>query len=80
MFTTLHGFEWTSAPGGNNLHRTVVFRDGADRVNQIVPFSTRQSGPSGTLEVHRRVREEDRRPGARHPVRDSKAEGGLTQA
>ncbi len=40
VFTTLHGFEWTSAPGGNNLHRTVVFRDGADRVNQIVPFST----------------------------------------
>ncbi|MGA9902185.1 MAG: DUF3604 domain-containing protein [Terriglobales bacterium] len=40
VFTTLHGFEWTSAPGGNNLHRTVVFRDGADRVNQVVPYST----------------------------------------
>ena len=40
VFTTLHGFEWTSAPGGKNLHRTVVFRDGADRVNQVVPFST----------------------------------------
>ena len=40
VFTTLHGFEWTSAPGGNNLHRTVVFRDNADRVNQVVPFST----------------------------------------
>ena len=40
VFTTLHGFEWTCAPGGNNLHRTVIFRDGADRVNQVVPFST----------------------------------------
>jgi hypothetical protein len=40
VFTALHGFEFTSAPGGNNLHRTVVFRDGADRVNQVVPFST----------------------------------------
>ncbi len=40
VFTTLHGFEWTCAPGGNNLHRTVIFRDNADRVNQIVPFST----------------------------------------
>ena len=40
VFTTLHGFEWTCAPGGNNLHRTVVFRDGAARVNQVVPFST----------------------------------------
>ena len=40
VFTTLHGFEWTCAPGGNNLHRTVVFRDGAARVKQVVPFST----------------------------------------
>ena len=40
VFTALHGFEWTCAPGGNNLHRTVIFRDGADRVDQVVPYST----------------------------------------
>ncbi len=50
LFTALHGFEWTSAPGGKNLHRTVIFRDGADRVKQIVPFlHVRQPGSGGPL-------------------------------
>ena len=38
-FTTLHGFEWTSHPGGNNIHRVVVFRDDKVRTQQILPFS-----------------------------------------
>ncbi len=38
-FTAFNGFEWTSAPGANNLHRVIIFRDGPDRVNQVVPFS-----------------------------------------
>lgn len=40
VFTTLHGFEWTCAPGGNNLHRTVIFRDNIERVGQVAPYST----------------------------------------
>ena len=39
QFTALIGFEWTSNPGGNNLHRNVIFRDGKLRADQIVPMS-----------------------------------------
>ena len=38
-FTAFIGFEWSSIPDGNNLHRVVVFRDGADRARQVVPIS-----------------------------------------
>jgi hypothetical protein len=38
-FTAIIGFEWTSAPGGNNLHRNVLFREGADVAKQVLPMS-----------------------------------------
>ena len=37
-FTALGGFEWSSTPRGGNLHRVVSFRDGADRMNQVLPL------------------------------------------
>lgn len=41
-FTAMIGFEWSSAPG-YNLHRNVLFRDGAERTTQVVPFSALDS-------------------------------------
>ncbi len=42
-FTVLLGYEWTSTPSGNNLHRVVVFGDHEDRVGQVLPFSAYDS-------------------------------------
>ena len=36
-FTALIGYEWTQA--FHNLHRVVIFRDSADKANQVIPFS-----------------------------------------
>lgn len=38
-FTAMTGFEWSSTPKGNNLHRVTIFRDGTERTSSIIPFS-----------------------------------------
>ena len=38
-FTAFIGYEYSSLPEGDNLHRVVVFRDGPEKTNQTVPFS-----------------------------------------
>jgi len=41
-FTAFMGFEYTLMPGGNNLHRVVMFRDGKSRTDQVLPYDPGQ--------------------------------------
>jgi hypothetical protein len=38
-FTALIAFEWTSLVNGGNMHRNVIFRDGADKASEVVPYT-----------------------------------------
>jgi hypothetical protein len=43
QFTAFIGFEWTSSPGGSNMHRNVIFRDDGDKTSKILPMSSYDS-------------------------------------
>ncbi|MFN2101061.1 DUF3604 domain-containing protein [Altererythrobacter sp. MF3-039] len=58
-FTTFAGYEWTSMPGGRNLHRVVMFRDGPDLTKKVLPFSALDSDEPEDLWTYLAAYEED---------------------
>ena len=68
-FTAMIGYEWTSVPGGNNLHRNILFRDNKDKADQIMPFSSWQSeDPEKLWAWMAKYEAEDRRQDAGDPA------------
>ena len=45
-FSAIIGYEWTSLVKGANMHRNVIYRDGADLAMQMVPYT--QTPPLGS--------------------------------
>ncbi len=65
-FTALIGFEWTSIPKGNNLHRNVILRDDKSRAGQVIPFTTQPPlGSPDPLDLYRWLENYEAKTGGR---------------
>jgi hypothetical protein len=72
-FTAFIGYEWSSSPEGNNLHRVVVMRDDADEARQVLPFGATDS--SDPEDLWRWMADYEKKTGGmrRKPARASKS-------
>jgi hypothetical protein len=42
-FTAFMGWEWSSTPGGANLHRVIVMKEGKEKGEQFIPYTSLDS-------------------------------------
>ncbi len=52
-FTAFIGYEWTSNTGGANLHRVLVYRDGANKAEVMEPYTTLPPGSDNPRDLWR---------------------------
>ena len=69
-FTSLIGYEWTSnAGGGDNLHRNIIYRDGKDKADRVLPVHhIPEREPRRSVEVDDRMGEDHWRQNPRNPT------------
>jgi len=58
-FTAFMGFEYTSMPQGDNIHRVVMYRDGTDKTNRTLPFGALTSQDPEKLWAYMAAYEKD---------------------